>query len=202
MQKNASPQHRDSNGRLAAPTVAAAREDQSSPRYLMQIRDSVTEVWGERSPFQEEWPERVDQLYVQELDHWVQSCCMLCSNGCALDIGVKEGRIVGVRGRGVDRINKGRLGPKGLHGWEANHSADRLTRPLIRKHGKLTPVSWNEAMRLLARRSLQVQAEYTSDAFALYNTGQLFLEEYYIQASDYRARPYQHMICYPCFLMA
>jgi ferredoxin-nitrate reductase len=34
-----------------------------------------------------------------------------------MDIGVKgegkEARIVGVRGRAVDRVNKGRLGPKG-----------------------------------------------------------------------------------------
>lgn len=38
------------------------------------------------------------------------------SNGCGLDIGVKDGRVVGVRGRATDRVNKGRLGPKGLHG--------------------------------------------------------------------------------------
>jgi hypothetical protein len=34
------------------------------------------------------------------------------------DIGVKDGRIVGVRGRAIDRINHGRLGPKGLFGWQ------------------------------------------------------------------------------------
>lgn len=38
------------------------------------------------------------------------------SNGCGLDIGVKDGRVVGVRGRVTDRVNKGRLGPKGLNG--------------------------------------------------------------------------------------
>lgn len=32
-----------------------------------------------------------------------------------MDIGVKDGKMVGVRGRVVDRVNKGRLGPKGLH---------------------------------------------------------------------------------------
>lgn len=32
-----------------------------------------------------------------------------------MDIGVKDGKIVGVRGRAVDRVNKGRLGPKGMH---------------------------------------------------------------------------------------
>ena len=33
-----------------------------------------------------------------------------------LDIAVKDGRIVGVRGRADDRVNHGRLGPKGLYG--------------------------------------------------------------------------------------
>jgi ferredoxin-nitrate reductase len=41
---------------------------------------------------------------------------ILDSNGCGLDIGVKDGKVVGVRGRATDRVNKGRLGPKGLHG--------------------------------------------------------------------------------------
>lgn len=41
---------------------------------------------------------------------------MAHSNGCGLDIGVKDGKIVGVRGRAVDRVNHGRLGPKGLNG--------------------------------------------------------------------------------------
>jgi ferredoxin-nitrate reductase len=41
---------------------------------------------------------------------------MVASNGCALDIGVKGGKVVGVRGRATDRVNKGRLGPKGLTG--------------------------------------------------------------------------------------
>ena len=33
-----------------------------------------------------------------------------------MDIGVKNGKVVGVRGRTTDRVNKGRLGPKGLNG--------------------------------------------------------------------------------------
>jgi anaerobic selenocysteine-containing dehydrogenase len=38
--------------------------------------------------------------------------CVLCSNGCGLDVAVANGRIVGVRGRARDRINHGRLGPR------------------------------------------------------------------------------------------
>jgi anaerobic selenocysteine-containing dehydrogenase len=92
------------------------------------------------------WPVRVDERTTEEPERWVQSACVLCSNGCALDIGVRGGRIVGARGRETDRVNRGRLGPKGLHGWVANHSPERLTRPLVRRDGKLEEASWDEAM--------------------------------------------------------
>ncbi len=104
-------------------------------------RDSIQDIWGARTPYRGEWPERIDEHVTEDPERWVQSCCVLCSNGCALDIGVKDGKMVGVRGRGVDRVNRGRLGPKGLHGWAANHSPDRLTRPLIRRNGTLVPAS-------------------------------------------------------------
>ena len=41
---------------------------------------------------------------------------MTSSNGCGMDIGVKNGMVVSVRGRITDRVNKGRLGSKGLNG--------------------------------------------------------------------------------------
>ena len=126
----------------------------------------IADPWGERTPFARgaEWPIRVDHVLaegVEEKDvgRWVQSACVLCSNGCGLDIAVNDGRIVGVRGREGDRINHGRLGPKGLYGWQANHSPDRLTRPLVRRDGSLVPAGWDEAMDLVAERSRQLLAE-------------------------------------------
>src|SRR5689334_18224745 len=91
---------------------------------VRQSRDSIADIWGARTPYHGHWPERVDERILEEPDQWIQSACVFCSNGCAMDIGVKNGRIVGVRGRSVDRINRGRLGPKGLHGWIANQSPD------------------------------------------------------------------------------
>ena len=87
-----------------------------------ESRDSIRNIWGKRIPYEGEWKERVDEYLEQEPGTWVQSTCVLCSTGCALDIGVKDGRIVGVRGRAVDRVNRGRLGPKRLNGWMANNS--------------------------------------------------------------------------------
>jgi anaerobic selenocysteine-containing dehydrogenase len=148
---------------------------------MSQTRDSIADVWGERTPYRGEgrWPLRVDEHLSEEPDRWVRSCCALCSNGCGLDVGVKDGRIVGVRGLASDRVNRGRLGPKGLHGWQANASPDRLTRPLVRDGGKLREATWDEAMSLVVRRCRETMEQFTQDGVAFYNSGQLFLEEYY-----------------------
>ncbi|KAA2239353.1 molybdopterin-dependent oxidoreductase [Chitinophaga agrisoli] len=146
---------------------------------MQASRDSIIDIWGERSPYRGEWPVRVDQCTSEEPDHWVQSACVLCSNGCGIDIGVKNGRIVGVRGRKEDIVNFGRMGPKGLHGWVANNSKDRLTKPLIRENGKLREAGWDEAMNLIVQRSKEIIEKQTSLGIGFYTSGQLFLEEYY-----------------------
>jgi ferredoxin-nitrate reductase len=149
---------------------------------MEESRDSIKDIWGERTPYSGEWPVRVDERTEVEPDKWVQSACVLCSNGCGMDIGVKDGRIVGVRGRSADRVNHGRLGPKGLHGWVANNSKDRLTRPLIRKNGKLAEASWDEAMELIVQKSKELIERTTGLGIGFYTSGQLFLEEYYTLA--------------------
>lgn len=149
---------------------------------MKQTRDSIKDIWGERTPHYGQWPVRVDERKEEEPDRWVQSACVLCSNGCGMDIGVKDGRIVGVRGRAVDPVSHGRLGPKGLHGWEANNSKDRLTKPLLRKNGKLQEVSWDEAMNLMVQKSKEIIQKDTGLGIGFYTSGQLFLEEYYTLA--------------------
>ena len=150
---------------------------------MNESRDSIADIWGARTPYTEEWPARVDQEISEQPDRWVQSCCVMCTNGCALDVGVKNNRIVGVRGREADRVNRGRLGPKGLKAWIANASVDRLTRPLIRVgkkgQGAFREASWEEAMALMAQRCADIIEQYTSGGVGIYNSGQLFLEDYY-----------------------
>ena len=150
--------------------------------------------WGDRTPFAagQEWPARADEFLEpgvrhEDVERWVHSCCVLCSNGCGLDIAVRDGRMVGVRGRVDDRVNHGRLGPKGLYGWQANHSSDRLTRPLVRVDGDLRETDWDTAMASVVERSRQVLAERGPLALGFYTSGQLLLEEYYTLAVIARA---------------
>ncbi|MEV4199571.1 molybdopterin oxidoreductase family protein [Micromonospora globbae] len=149
--------------------------------------DRIADPWGDRTPYGpgQEWPVRVDTfldagLRESDVDRWVQSASILHSNGDALDIAVKDGRIVGVRGRAVDRVNRGRVDPKDLYGWQANHSPDRLTRPLVREGGRLVETDWDRAMgRIVARSQELLKGPGGWGHFGFYTTGQLFLEEYY-----------------------
>jgi anaerobic selenocysteine-containing dehydrogenase len=151
-------------------------------------------IWGSRSPFAagQPWPERQDMFLIDgvaehEVDRWVASACTLCSYGCGIHFAVKDERIVGVRGRTDDHVNHGRLGPKGLYGWQSIESPDRLTRPLVRIEGKLEESDWETAMSIIVDRSKQLLAERGASAFGFYTTGQLFLEEYYALAVTARA---------------
>jgi anaerobic selenocysteine-containing dehydrogenase len=148
--------------------------------------DRIAEPWGTRTPYGagEPWPDRVDwyldgQLQPDDVDRWVRSASILHSNGDALDIAVKDDRIVGVRGRSTDRVNHGRLGPKDLFGWQANNSADRLRTPLIRRDGELVETDWDTAMSAVAGRCSELLDTSGPSSIGFYTSGQLFLEEYY-----------------------
>jgi anaerobic selenocysteine-containing dehydrogenase len=105
---------------------------------------------------------------------------MLHSNGDAMDIAVRDGRIVGVRGREADRVDRGRLDPKDMFAWQANNSPDRLTTPLIRRNGQLVPTDWDSAMDRIVGQSKELLDTRGPCALSFYTTGQLFLlEEYY-----------------------
>ncbi|PYH40214.1 molybdopterin oxidoreductase family protein [Aspergillus saccharolyticus JOP 1030-1] len=149
---------------------------------LYETRDSIHDIWGPRTPYKHEWPVRCDEHLIDTPEKWVQSACVLCSNGCGMDVGVKDGKIVGVRGRVSDRVNKGRLGPKGLHGWTSIDHPDRLQWPQIRRNGKLERTTWEEAMELIVQRTQEIRSRLTNHGIGFYTSGQLFLEEYYVLA--------------------
>ncbi len=120
-----------------------------------------------------------DGVTSDEVEQWVPTASLLHSNGDAMDVAVKDGRMVGVRGRADSRVNHGRLGPKDLFGWQANESGERLERPLIRRGGELVETDWGSAMDAIVDRSRELLGEQGPSAFGIYTTGQLFLEEYY-----------------------
>lgn len=122
-----------------------------------------------------------DGIAASDVERWVRGACLLCSNGCGLEIAVRGDRIVGVRGRAADRVNHGRLGPKGLYGWQGEQH-DRLTVPLIRQGGQLVETDWDTAMSRVVERSRALLDAKGPLSHGFFTSGQLMTEEYYTLA--------------------
>lgn len=150
--------------------------------------ERTRDIWGERTPFGtgETWPTRVDTHLIDgmdesQVDRWVRGACLLCSNGCGVEVAVADGRMVGIRGRAEDRINHGRLGPKGLYGWQGQ-SHERLTTPLIRRDGRLVETDWETAMSTIVEHSASLLKEKGPLSHGFFTSGQLMIEEFYTLA--------------------
>ncbi len=83
--------------------------------------------------------------------HEVKTTCPYCGVGCQMYLGVKDGRVICVRGDRDNEVNRGRLCVKGRFGvTEFIHHPDRLSNPLIRQNGELREATWNEALDAVA----------------------------------------------------
>jgi ferredoxin-nitrate reductase len=149
-----------------------------------RLRDALPAEIGLGSP----WPVRVDTFLDEgvteaDVDVWVQNVSATHSSGDALDIAVKDGRIVGVRGRAADRVNHGRIDPRDRHGPPAAGDGTRLTRPMIRVDGRLVECDWDTAMGRIADRSKELlDAPGGWGRLGFYTGGRLLLEEHYTLA--------------------
>jgi nitrate reductase NapA len=103
---------------------------------------------------------------------WDKAPCRFCGTGCHVEVGVQKGKVVAVRGDLQAEVNKGLLCVKGYHVGLALYGKDRLTQPMLRKDGELVPISWDEAIDIVAQRA-------ELDGFALYGSGQWTIPEGY-----------------------
>ena len=97
-----------------------------------------------------------------EMNH-VGTICTHCGDGCKTTLGVRRcdtGMEI-VRGDNRDKsgINNDFLCIKGRYAFDFAHHKERLTEPLVRKNGKLTPATWEEAFELIGKRFRDVRDE-------------------------------------------
>jgi len=105
---------------------------------------------------------------------WDKAPCRFCGTGCHVQVGVKNGRVVAIAGDQKADVNKGLLCVKGYHVGLALYGKDRLTQPLLCKNGKLVPITWDEALDVVADRITANPA-----GFAFYGSGQWTIPEGY-----------------------
>ncbi|MDH4027379.1 MAG: twin-arginine translocation signal domain-containing protein, partial [Nitrospirota bacterium] len=81
---------------------------------------------------------------------WTKAPCRFCGTGCGVLVGVKNGKIVATKGDPNAPVNRGLNCIKGYFLAKILYGRDRLTKPLIRKNGKMKEASWDEALGLIA----------------------------------------------------
>ncbi len=112
-------------------------------------------------------------------DKWIKTTCGYCSVGCGMLVGIKDGKAVSVRGNPDHPVNLGKLCPKGLSEHHILDAPGRAKQPLLRKNGRLVPVSWDEALATMIEEFGRVQQKYGNNALGVIGTGQLLTEEFY-----------------------
>ncbi len=120
-------------------------------------------------------------------DKKVRTTCPFCGVGCNFDLNVKDGKIIGVTSNPDSPVNGRLLCVKGRFGTDYVHSPQRLTTPLLRKNGRLEPVSWDEALDFTAGRLAVIKREHGPDSIAALSSARCTNEENYLLQKFMRA---------------
>ncbi|MBI3352461.1 MAG: nitrate reductase [Nitrospirae bacterium] len=124
---------------------------------------------------------RVPKIHQKPVDKWVYTTCGYCSTGCGIELGVKDGKAVTVRGKADHPVNQGKLCLKGIWEFEVMTTRERGEYPLSRKNRNLPMerLSWDQVLDHTAFEFSRIMKTYGKDALAVVSTGQIYTEEFY-----------------------
>lgn len=117
----------------------------------------------------------------------VQTICPYCGVGCSLSLQINNGTIVGVV-PAAGPANDNLLCVKGRFGWDFVQHPDRLKTPLIREpNGNFAEATWEEALRLVAQRFMEIKRGFGPNALAGMSSSKCTNEENYLMQKFLRA---------------
>ena len=118
-----------------------------------------------------------------EMKH-VGTTCTHCGDGCKTTLGVRRDdtgmQIVRGDNRDKSGINGDFLCIKGRYAFDFANHEDRLTQPLIKKNGRLTPATWEEAFELIGKKFSEVQKSAGGEAIGVIGSNRTSNEENYL----------------------
>ena len=118
-----------------------------------------------------------------EMKH-VGTICTHCGDGCKTTLGVRRADTGMEIVRGDNRDKSGTNGDflciKGRYAFDFANHEDRLTQPLIRKNGKLTPSTWEEAFELVGRTFAGIRDTEGGQAIGVIGSTRTTNEESYL----------------------
>lgn len=116
----------------------------------------------------------------------VRTVCAYCGVGCALEAGVRDGRVVRMAPADDGSSNAGHACMKGRFGWDYIYAPDRLRKPLLREGDKWVQVSWPTALDRLAGEFARIKQAHGPDALAVISSSRGTNEENYLFAKFVR----------------
>jgi anaerobic selenocysteine-containing dehydrogenase len=94
--------------------------------------------------------------------------CPLCEATCGLEVTIRDGAVVSVRGDREDVFSRGYICPKAVGVAALQSDPDRVRTPLVRRDGRLEPATWEEAYAEVERLLGGVIAAHGRQALAVY----------------------------------
>lgn len=119
----------------------------------------------------------------EQIERYVPTHCCYCGVQCGMYLKVADGKVVGVEPREDFPLNHGMLCPKGTTAYQTVNHPDRLTHPLMRRHGKESPLeraSWDEVLDTIVQRFQGLQSQYGKDSVAIYSGSSMTNEKCYL----------------------
>jgi NADH-quinone oxidoreductase subunit G len=118
-----------------------------------------------------------------EMKH-VGTTCTHCADGCKTTLGVRRSdtgmEIVRGDNRDKSGINGDFLCIKGRYAFDFAHHEDRLTQPLIRKNGRLSPSTWEEAFDLIGKHFREICDQGDGQSIGVIGSTRTTNEENYL----------------------
>src|SRR6266850_115784 len=118
-----------------------------------------------------------------EMTH-VATVCTHCGDGCKTTLGVRRSdtgmQIVRGDNRDKSGINGDFLCMKGRYAFDFASHEDRINQPLIRKEGRLTPSTWEEAFELIGRRFADIRDHQGGQSIGVVGSNRTTNEENYL----------------------
>ena len=118
-----------------------------------------------------------------EMKH-VGTVCTHCGDGCKTTLGVRRSDTGMEIVRGDNRDKSGTNGDflciKGRYAFDFANHEQRLTQPLIRREGKLTPASWEDAFALVGKKFAEIRDKDGGQAIGVIGSNRTTNEEAYL----------------------
>lgn len=116
---------------------------------------------------------------------WMATTCQGCTTWCPVQVRVIGGRAVKVRGNPFSKANHGAICPRPHLGLQQLYDPDRIKVPMKRtnpKKGrdedpKFVPISWDEAMNMVADRMMELRKTEESHKFVLFRGRYSYLRD-------------------------